>query len=349
MIDLLDEGLYQALVRRPELFEAKIKSQKSKFIIVDEIQRLPGLLNYIHQLIERDNYQFVLTGSSARKLRRLSANLLAGRALTYHMHPLTFLELKDDFNLDLVLNWGSLPKVMTSSESLDFCEEFLFSYVQNYIKEEIKEEQIVRKLEPFLRFIDASAQMNGKEINLSKMARDVGVDAMAIQRYYEILVDTLLIFELPPFDFSVRKRQSQRSKYYYFDLGVKRAIERSLESPLLHSTSAYGLAFEHFIIVEIIRLADYFRKRWRFSYLRTKDDLEIDLIIELSGNKKVLIEIKSTEKVDSVELHKYENIMRDLMVSEFWIISREPYYREQGQFKIFPWKTALEKLFDIKK
>lgn len=187
--------------------------------------------------------------------------------------------------------------------------------------------------------------MNGKEINLSKVSRDVGVDSVSIQRYYEVLVDTLIVFELPPFNFSIRKRQSQKSKFYYFDLGVKRAIENSLSSKLVPATSAYGSAFEHFIIAEIFRLADYNRKRWKFSYLRTKDDLEIDLIIKTENRKKILIEIKSTDRVDHIELNKYKAIANDLKAAEFWVLSQEPFARQHGQFKIYPWQIGLQKLF----
>lgn len=160
-------------------------------VVVDEIQRIPSLLNYVHRFIEKRGLKFALSGSSARKLKRGGANMLAGRAFDNNLFPLAGTELSDDFKLQEVLTWGALPKAMLLNTAEEK-RECLRSYVNNYIRQEIKEEQVVRQLEPFLRFLEAAAQCNGKIINASQIGRDSGTDAKAVIRYYEILSDTLL-------------------------------------------------------------------------------------------------------------------------------------------------------------
>jgi predicted AAA+ superfamily ATPase len=314
-------------------------------VVVDEIQRVPVLLNYVHLLIEERGVRFALTGSSARKLKRGGANLLAGRALLNYLHPLTHFELDEDFDLDFCLNWGALPEVFSLKDDLER-KEYLRAYVTNYIKEEIKEEQIVRKIEPFLHFLEIAAQCNGKILNHSKIGRDSGNNPKNVERYYEILKDTLLGFEIPPFHRSIRKRQSQKSKFYFFDLGVKRALERTLSSPVIERTSAYGHAFEHFFILECLRLNDYFRKDFRFSYLMTKEGVEIDLIIERPGMSTVLVEIKSTTHVDDTGLTGIKGLQREIPNSELLVVSREKFSRKlSGVGEIVHWREGIKRIF----
>lgn len=346
--DLLDEDEARHFLMRPKLLEERIPQDypPGSWVVIDEIQKIPALLDLVHRLIENRKLNFALTGSSARKLKRGGANLLAGRAFTNHLHPLTALELGKDFDLGSVLQWGSLPKVTSLATEIEKME-FLRAYCSSYLREEIKEEQLVRRIEPFLRFLDVSAQANSQIINYSKIARDSGTDSKSVERYFEILIDTLLGFFLPPFHRSVRKRQSQKSKFYLFDLGVKRALENMLRVPIQQGTFGYGRAFEHFFILECIRLNDYTRKDFRFSYLRTKDDLEIDLIVERPGEKLLLIEIKSSSQVDEVELSKLKVIKKDLEPCELWIASREKAPRYLEFATVFPWETVLRNLFDM--
>jgi predicted AAA+ superfamily ATPase len=176
------------------------------------------------------------------------------------MHPLTVLELGNDFNLHEVLRWGALPAVWSRFKEINERTQFLKSYVANYIRQEVMDEQIIRKIEPFLHFLEIAAQCNGKIINYSKVARDSGNNAKNIERYYEILKDTLVGFELPAFHLSIRKRQSQKSKFFLFDLGVKNAMDGTISMGVNEGTSAFGHAFEHFFILECIRLNDYYGK-----------------------------------------------------------------------------------------
>ncbi len=346
-IDLLDESLLQRYLAYPLEFEQTIlglKDYKNTWIVVDEVQKAPALLNYVHRLIEQHKIKFALTGSSARKLKRGGANLLAGRATSNSLHPLTHLELGLSFDLDYALNWGSLPQ--TFSEDEEGRKDFLRSYATTYVKEEIKEEQVVRKIEPFLHFLEVAAQCNGNVLNFSKIGRDSGNSPSNVERYYEILKDTLLGFELQPYHESLRKRQSQRSKFYLFDLGVKKAIDRTLNVPTTESTYAYGKAFEHFFIIECIRLNDYLKKDFRFSYLLTKDNVEVDLIIERPGQRELWIEIKSAKRVDENELGHVLKLKAEKKKCDLIIASRETQTRQLKDFKIMPWQDAIHEIFN---
>jgi predicted AAA+ superfamily ATPase len=349
-IDLLDEEQYLLFLRRPQtLLEIIPKNHpKKSVIVIDEVQRVPGLLNYVHKLIEEKKYIFALTGSSARKLKRGGANLLAGRALINKMHPLTSPELGSDFDLIQALNYGTLPSICNKG-SLKYKSNYLKSYVQTYLREEIKEEQVVRNLSPFVKFLEIAAQSNGQILNFSNIAQYCGVDSHAIDRYFEILIDTMLGFYLEPYHESVRKRQTQHSKFYFFDLGVKRALEGMLTVPILErGGSSFGDAFEHFFVLELIRLNDYYETDYKFSYLRTGNGIEFDIIIERPGQAKILIEIKSSDFVDEATIKKREKLRQDLLPNEFWIVSREKRKRYIGEATIMPWQQALKTLFTSK-
>jgi predicted AAA+ superfamily ATPase len=345
-INFLDDELFRQLSTHPAQFEGLIlqNCKPGGWVVCDEIQRVPGLLNYVHKLIEEKNIKFALTGSSARKLKRGGANLLAGRAFLNHLHPLTTRELGDDFNLVDALNWGSLPRLF-SLETVEEKKEFLRSYVASYVRQEIREEQVVRQVDPFLRFLEVAAQHNSKIVNASKIGRNSLTDTKAVLRYFEILQDTLMGFYLEPFHTSVRKIQSAKSKFYFFDLGVKRAIEGSLNSILSPGTYSYGEAFEHFIILECLRLKDYLRSDDRFYYLRTKDDVEIDLIIQRSPQEIWAVEIKSSTRVDDVEIRKPEKLMEDLGAKRHIVVTQESTARRIGKIEILPWAQFLNELY----
>ncbi|MFN4896002.1 MAG: ATP-binding protein [Pseudomonadota bacterium] len=346
-IDLLDDALYQRLMRNPSYFEEIIPADLpcDSWVVADEIQRIPSLLNYVHRFIEKRGLKFALSGSSARKLKRGGANMLAGRAFNNYLFPLTSTELGDDFKLHEVLNWGSLPKTLLSNTAEEK-REYLRSYVNNYIRQEIKEEQVVRQLEPFLRFLEAAAQCNGKIINASQIGRDSGTDAKAVIRYYEILSDTLLGFFLDPFHRSVRKIQTAKSKFYLFDLGVTRAMRGDLTTDVVPQSYQYGDAFEQFFILECHRLRTYLRFDERAFYLRTKDGAEIDLVIQRPGGELYAIEIKSSEEVNSERLGPFMALARDIKATATWIVSRERYARHLADsVEILPWRDALQRLY----
>jgi len=316
---------------------------KTKWVVLDEIQKVPKLLDVVHSRIESSKTRFAMTGSSARKLKRESTNLLAGRAFVYNLFPLTHRELGESFDLKSALMYGTLPgllKFETDEEKMSF----LRAYALTYLKEEIWGEHIVRKLDPFRKFIEIAAQCNGEIINFANIARDAGADIKTVQSYFEILEDTLLGFKLEPFHQSVRKRQRQAPKFYLFDTGVRRALDRTLTIELKPGTYAYGKAFEHLVIAEAIRLNEYRQKDFRFSYLRTKDDAEIDLVVERPGTSTALVEIKSAQRVDDRDTRSLERFAADISKSEAFILSTDPKAKRIGKVKALPWQQGLKEL-----
>lgn len=341
-LDLLDpeeEGRFQAY---PNELLNRVSHLKSKqWVIIDEVQKAPKLLDLVHKLIEEKGFLFALSGSSARKLKRGSANLLAGRAFMFHLYPFSSFELGEVFNMEDVLQWGTLPKVT----ELKFTEEkklFLQAYANTYLKEEIQVEQIVRNLPSFRRFLEVAAQMNGLPLNYSKIARDVHTDHSVIKSYFEILVDTLVGFELPAYHTSIRKQQRQASKFYFFDCGVRRALDKTLDIPLRPKTYDYGRAFEHFIILEFYKLCNYRNKEETLYYLQTKDNVEIDLIISRPGKKTLFIEIKSTENITDQDFTSLAKIIEKVENGEAFILSLDPRLKSKHNIQAYYWREFIE-------
>jgi len=327
--DLLDQDLEQQLQARPNILYEMVKALPSHqpYIVIDEIQKIPDLLNVVQRLMKDKDRYFIMSGSSAKKLKQEGVNLLAGRAFVYHLYPLTAVEMGNYFNLDQALQWGTLPEILGCFND-DDRKTFLMSYAHTYLKEEIAMEQFVRQLAPFRRFLEVAAQCNGQIINYANIARDVQVDDKTIKSYFSLLEDTLIGYMLEPYHGSLRKRIHQKQKFYFFDTGVVRALARFLDIPLLPSTSAYGKAFEHFIINECIRLSSYYKKDYQFSYLRTVTDLEIDLIIERPGQTTLLIEIKSTREVTEPMLKTLRLLKNDFPNAETLCLSNDPFAKQ---------------------
>lgn len=346
-IDLLKEGEVLQFVRAPGELRARVEGRDSppEFVVIDEVQRVPNLLNEVHSLIEERGIKFALAGSSARKLRRGAANMLAGRALLNNLYPLSFLELKEDFSLEQALSWGALPAVVNESQH-EVRAAILRTYVDVYLREEIREEQLVRSLDPFARFLEAAAQSNGTILNFSKIGREAGTDSKGVARYFEILEDTLLGFFLEPFHQSVRKRQRQQAKFYLFDTGVKRALEGALRNPLIPQTYEWGRAFEHLVILEIFRLNSYLQADFKLSYLKTQSQLEIDLIAERRGGKTWAIEIKSGTEVDPTEIKKLKSLAADIPKSSPVILCTTEHRKILDGVLILPWQEGIRELFD---
>lgn len=346
-IDLLDPDSEERYIRDPKSFKQEVLAldDSTQYVVIDEIQKLPKLLDGVHQLIESTNKTFIMTGSSARKLHHGGANLLAGRAFVYNLYPFSALELGDDFDLDAALRWGTLPAIIYKMNSEEDKSRFLQAYAQTYLREEIWLEQFIRKIDPFRKFLEVSAQSNGQIINQANIARDVGVDDKTIKQYFSILEDTLMGFMLEPYVGSLRKRLHSKPKFYFFDTGVCRALTRMLSVPLKKHTSDYGNSFEHFIILECIRLASYYYPEYRFSYLKTKDDVEIDLIVERPGKKTLCIEIKSSDYVPEEKLSSFMTIVKDMENREAICLSQEPRPKKIGDIMVLPWMEGLRQYF----
>ncbi len=343
-VDLLSPEIELGFLRNPSQLKTEIAAKPHvEWVVLDEVQKVPKLLDVVHQLIESTSVRFALTGSSARKLKRGGANLLAGRAFLNTLHPLTAFELAEHFDLASALLWGTLPK-LCSLETDEEKREFLKTYAYTYLKEEIASEQIVRRLDPFRRFLEVAAQGNGEIANYTNIARDVGIDSKTVQSYYQILEDTLVGFSLPAYHRSVRKQQRQAPKFYFFDLGVKRALQNTLTVDLSPSTYGFGKAFEHFLIAECHRLNDYLRKDYRFSYLRTQNQLEIDLIVERPGLPTALVEIKASDRIDDRDVKTLRLFMDDFHPAEAFCLSRDPVAKRIDGVSCLHWMEGLEPL-----
>jgi len=344
LINLLraqDEDRYS---RNPDLLIEAVNALPStiRHVVIDEVQKVPKLLDLVHLLIEdgRKSLQFVLTGSSARKLKRGQANLLAGRAFTRHLYPLTAGELGEQFSLPTYLAWGGMPEIWNLGNDLDR-REYLDAYASTFIKEEIQAEQIVRQILPFRRFIEVAAQCNGKLINYAKIARDVGADPKTVKSYYEILVDTLLGFYVEPYHTSRRKRMTLAPKFYFFDPGVSRALSRHLDMTPLPGTAYYGELFENFVILEILKKSEYARLDYRLCYLRTEDQAEIDLVIERPNKKLALLEIKSKPNVHRDDLRHLLRFANDFPEAELFCLSMDTIKRQIDGVQCLYWQEGL--------
>lgn len=344
-IDLLRLDEEDFFARYPGELENRVRGlgPQKQWIVIDEIQRIPRLLDTVHRLIESTSMKFAITGSSGRKLKRGASNLLAGRAFVNHLHPLTISELGANAVIEDLLLWGSLPKVLNLTEPLERVE-FLRSYTHTYLREEIAAEQLVRNLDPFRNFLHVAAQCNGQELNFSKIARDVGIDYKTVQSYFTILEDTMMGFLLPVWHRSIRKRQSTRPKFYFFDTGVKRALDYTISQELYPGSFAFGNAFEHLLILEFIRLNDYFRRDYRFSYLRTPAGLEVDLVIDRPGLPVAFVEIKSTDHAGDEECSAINAIVKDVPESAAFCISRDPHRKKIGSTLCIPFYDAAKEL-----
>lgn len=342
-IDLLDPKTYLDYSLNPSNMQSYLDTLNDniEFVIIDEVQKIPQLLDVVQKNIAEKNRKFILTGSSARKLKRGGANMLAGRAFVYNLFPLTSSELEKDFVLNNVLKWGSLPGIYAFNNDDDKAE-FLRSYALTYITQEITEEQVVRKLEPFRKFLFVAAQMNGKVINYTKIGREVGTNPNNVISYFQILEDTLLGFILEPYHTSVRKGLSGSPKFYFFDTGVMRALNNTLSIDIKQQTYNYGELFESFIINEVHRLISYERKDYKLSYLLTKSGVEIDLVITRPGKSTLLIEIKSSDTINEDNIKSLIKISADIPNSEAFCFSLDKTPKKIKHVNCMHWQEGID-------
>ncbi len=288
------------------------------------------------------NFYFHQSAKSARKLKRGGANLLAGRAFVYELFPLTPIEIDKDFDLVSNLHWGSLPGVFSLPSNKDK-QAFLNSYILTYLNQEIRLEQIVRRLDPFRSFLEISGQVSSKIINHRKIANEIGVDTKTVQSYFQILEDTLLGFYLPAFHLSVRKSQKMNPKFFLFDTGIKKALENSLEQIPSPRTSVFGELFESMVILNIYRLNKYFQSNYRLSYFATKNNVEIDLVMS-RGRKHILIEIKSSSSIEESEVRSLRANTRTFPGEiEVFYLSQDPHKAKIDEIHCWPWQDFLSK------
>ncbi len=344
--DLLKSEEYLRLSANPSLFREEVLSRDKKYthVVIDEVQRVPALLNEVHHILEHAKPPyFVMSGSSARKLKKSHANLLAGRAWSYYLHPLTRTELGSRFSLDRALSLGTLPSVYLSSNDQD-AQRTLKAYVETYLKEEIEQEAMLRNLGAFIRFLTLAGDENGNVINYSNIARETGVSYQTVKEYFKILEDTLVGFMLEPYSRSTRKRLLKHPKFYFFDTGVQRALTKKMLSPLERKTSDYGKVFEHFFIAEARRLASYREMDYRFSFYESSNHAEVDLIIETPQNRVFAVEIKSSENPDIANLKGLKSFQEVCPKATLYCACLSSRKRTLNNIHILPWQEVFQGL-----
>lgn len=332
--NLLSNKTYQKLLKNPEIIEQEYSNEE--IIVIDEVQKLPEILDEVHRLIEEKNITFLLTGSSARKLNHGGSNLLAGRAWSASLFPLTSSEITD-FNLLRCLNYGSLPQVYTSKYPLEELE----SYVGTYLQEEIKAEAVTRNIQAFSEFLDIIALANGNEVNYASLAGDCQVSTGTLKNYIQILEDTLLGFRLKPFVKTKKRKSISRSKFYLFDIGVTNYLANRSEIKM--KSKEFGEAFEQFILLEVRAYISYSRNKKTMSYWRSTSQFEVDLLID----EDIAIEIKGTDNVQPKHLKGLKALMEENVFSRFIVVSNDEEPRSlKDNIEVLPWSIFLQKLWN---
>lgn len=336
VLNLLDNTLYFRLHASPGELESIIMAYDNpKLVIIDEVQRIPELLNGVHKLIEDQGIRFLLTGSSARKLKRNQSNLLAGRARQAELFPLTWKEIPK-FNLERYLHFGGLPMVYLSEDPVDD----LYAYVNTYLKEEIQAEALVRELPAFSRFLQVSALTSGKMTNFANISSDIAVSASTVREYYHLLEDTFIGFMLPAWTKSIKRKAISTAKFYYFDIGVKNILANI--KTIDPNSDIYGNAFEHFIACELRAYISYHRKHASLSYWQSKSGYEVDFVID----DDIAIEVKSSERIQDKHLKGLKALEEETIFKKYYLVSQDKINRNvEGKFNIIYWEDFIKKLW----
>ncbi len=341
-IDLLRGELYLRLSAKPwlleeiilsELVDSPTKSAK-KIIVIDEIQKIPSLLDEVHRLIEMYSWTFLLTGSSARKLRQKGVNLLAGRAWEARLLPLTFSEIPS-FDLEKYVRYGGLPVVYLSSDPL----EELYAYVDTYLKEEIQAESFVRKMVSFSRFLEIAALSNGQMLNFSTISNQSDIPISTVREYFFLLEDTLLGFTVDAWKKSIKRKAISRSKFYFFDIGISHVLAgiHTIDS----KSDLFGRAFEHFIALELYAYLSYRRCRLTLSYWRSVNGQEVDFVI----GDQLAIEVKSSMRSSKKQLKGLLALKEEGIIQQFYLVSRDKINRQEQSISMMYWEQFLTLLW----
>lgn len=339
-IDLLKNRDYTLLQADPSRLEAMVLAHNSPWIIIDEVQKIPALLNEVHRLIEHHRRCFILTGSSSRQLKRGGANLLAGRALTYHMHPLTATEIGTQFDLIKALKYGLLPLSYLEADP----KRFLESYVATYLREEALQEGLVRNIGTFSRFMELASFSQGCQLNLSNISREVGVSRKIIASYFEILGDLLIAVQLPCFTKRAQRKLTQHPKFYYFDTGIFQHLRP--KGPLDTPEEIVGPAFETLFLQHLRAIIDYYNIDLSIYFWRTTTGLEIDFI--LYGEKGLFaFELKSKKYIERKDFSTLHAFKKDYPIATCYLIYGGDHAEKHGEITALPLQQALFKLPEL--
>lgn len=323
--DLLNPNVRKAFKRNPNsLWEALQDKPTGTLVIVDEIQKVPELLDVVHSLMVERGLFFILSGSSSRKLKRSGANTLGGRAIPETLYPLVWPEVTD-FQIDRAVQNGMIPRHYMVEDAT----KRLSGYVKVYLDEEIREEGEVRELDAFERFMEVAAISDGEMLNYANIAADCGVSAKTVKSYFQILYDTLIGYEIPAFRKEIKRKVVQAPRFYYFDVGLANYLMG--RHTLKRGTDDYGHAFEHLVVQEIVAYRGYNDKRDLISYWHTYDHKEVDVIV---GDAKVAIEIKSTEHVETKHRKGLKAFKEEHPDSRLILVSLDPITRQSGDVEL---------------
>ncbi len=336
-IDLLKSDDFERFSRRPALLREELDAVvENQLIIIDEIQKIPQLLDEVHWLIVNRDFRFILSGSSARKLKRSGANLLGGRAISNKLFPLVSAEIPD-FNLIRAVNNGMLPRHYT----IENAQKRLQAYIGDYLQEEIRAEALIRNLASFTRFLEVAALTSGEMVNYLNIASDCGVSAPTIKEYFSILEETMIGYMIPAFTEKSKRRVVQAPRFYYFDVGI---VNYLLKRKSLQPGSAdFGKAFEHLIIQEIIAHLSYSENENQLSYWRTSSGFEVDAVI---GKAKVAIEIKSSKEVQSKHIKGLKVFKDEFPDARLIMVSLDVNPRLMNGVEVLPAELFLKKLWN---
>ena len=333
-IDLLRGDLYTELLAQPSRLETLIPEGFSGWVILDEIQRVPALLHEVHRLIEDRKLRFAMTGSSARSLRRKGVNLLAGRALTFHMYPLTAAELGQDFDLERAIKFGHLPVISSHDTPL----EYLKSYIQLYLREEVLQEGLTRNLNNFSRFLETASFSQGSPLNISSIAREAALNRKVVDSYFGILEDLLIGCYLPVFNKRAKRRLIKHPKFYFFDSGVYRAIRPM--GPLDTPEEAEGMCLETLCFQELRAVNDMLGLEYKMFYWRTSDGTEVDFV--LYGSRGILaFEVKRSNRYTQRDFNGLRAFLRDYPMAHCFFLYGGEQERYENGIRVMPLKQAL--------
>jgi len=343
VFDFLKSDLFIEFSKNPSLLREQLLAQSEAVtghpVILDEVQKVPQILDEVHWLIENKGFQFILCGSSARKLKRGQANLLGGRAWRYEMLPLTTVEI-GGVDLLRALNHGLIPAHYLQNNY----KKSLRAYVRDYLKEEVFNEGLTRNIPAFSRFFDAMGYSHGELTNYSNIARECGVDSKTVKEYYQILVDTLLGTMVEPFK-KKKNRQtiSKASKFYLFDVGIAGVItHREIHE---EKGELFGKAFEHFILMEMVAHSSYSELEYEIDFWRTKSGMEVDFIL---GKGEVAVEIKGSSRVDNRDLKSLSAFIEEYSPRKGFVVCNEKAKRVHGNVIVIPWRMFLDDLWEGK-
>lgn len=339
-LDLLEAEIFNDLLANPQRLENYIPKDFRNYVVIDEVQRVPEILNEVHRLIEKENRKFILTGSSARKLRKKGQNLLAGRALTYFLHPLTAVELGADFDLELSLNYGQLPSVFFEKDP----KKYLESYVKTYLEEEVFQEGLTRNLSAFARFLETASFSQGSVLNTSEVAREAAIERKVVENYFTILEDLLIGYRLPIFNKKAKRRLLAHPKFYFFDAGIYRTLRPM--GPLDMPEIAEGMSSESLFFQNLLAVNDSLNLGYKLFYWRTATGIEVDFIAY--GEKGIrAFEVKRSGRISSEMLRGLKYFSKEYPQSKSFLIYGGKRKMKDGNIQIIPMAEALRDLPEL--